>query len=71
MSRNNLRTIGFVMIIVLIAALIVFWSDIQAVTSEAMMEQTDSLVNPKSRNILTQNKTDLLYHYCRARYYVV
>lgn len=45
MNRINLRTIGVVMIFVLIAALIIFWSDIQTALDAAMAEQADSLVD--------------------------
>lgn len=45
MSRENIRTIGFVLIFVALAVLVICFDDIKAMLNEAMMEQADSLVN--------------------------
>ena len=45
MSRESVRNIGYVLLFVAIAVVIIFFDDIQAAVSEMMMEQTDSLVD--------------------------
>lgn len=45
MRRDSLRTIGFVLLFVAIAVLIICFDDIKAMVNEAMMEQTQSLVD--------------------------
>ncbi len=45
MSRDNLRAIGVVLIVVLIVALIIFWSDIKTAIDTVMVRQADSLVD--------------------------
>ena len=45
MSRDNIRTIGFVLIFVALAVLAVCFDDIKAMLNEAMMEQADSLMD--------------------------
>jgi hypothetical protein len=49
MSRENLNMIGFMVLIVLMAVLVIFFDDIKAMVNEAMMEQADSLVNQLRR----------------------
>lgn len=45
MRRDSLRIIGFVLLFVAIAVLIICFDDINAMVNEAMMEQTQSLVD--------------------------
>ena len=45
MRKYSLRTIGFVLVFMVIAALVICFDDIKAMVNEAMMEQTQSLVN--------------------------
>jgi hypothetical protein len=49
MSRESLNMIGFMVLIVLMAVLVIFFDDIKAMVNEAMMEQADSLVNQLRR----------------------
>lgn len=45
MSRDNIRTIGLVMVFVALAVLVIFHDDIKAMLNEAMVEQADSLMD--------------------------
>ena len=45
MRRDSLRTIGFVLVLIVIAVLVICFDDIKAMVNEAMMEQTQSLVD--------------------------
>ena len=45
MSRDNIKTIGFVLIFVVLAVLVICFDDIKAMLNEAMMEQADSLMD--------------------------
>lgn len=45
MRRDSLKTIGFVLLFVVIAVLVIYFDDIKAMVNEAMMEQTQSLVD--------------------------
>ena len=45
MRNENLRTIGMVLLFVIIAAVIICFDDIQTMLNETMMEQTDSILN--------------------------
>lgn len=45
MRRENLRTIGMVLLFAAIAAVIICFDDIRAMLNETMMEQTDSMLN--------------------------
>ena len=45
MRRENIRTIGVVMVFVALAVLLIWFDDIKAMLNEAMMEQADSLVD--------------------------
>lgn len=45
MRRDSLRIIGFVLVFIVIAALVICFDDIKAMVNEAMMEQTQSLVD--------------------------
>ena len=45
MRRENLRTIGMVLLFVVIAAVIICFDDIQTMLNEAMIEQADSLMD--------------------------
>ncbi len=45
MRRDSLKTIGFVLLSVVIAVLVICFDDIKAMVNEAMMEQTQSLVD--------------------------
>ena len=45
MSRESMRTIGYVLLFAAIAVVIIFFDGIWAAVSEMMMEQTDSLVD--------------------------
>ena len=45
MRRDSLRTIGFVLVFIVIAVLVICSDDIKAMVNEAMMEQTQSLVD--------------------------
>lgn len=45
MSRDNIRTIGFVLVFVVLAVLVICFDDIKAMLNEAMVEQADSLVD--------------------------
>lgn len=45
MRRDSLRTIGFVLLFVAITVLIICFDDIKVMVNEAMMEQTQSLVD--------------------------
>ncbi len=45
MSRENIRTIGYVLVFVALAVLIICFDDVKAMWNEAMMEQADSLMD--------------------------
>ena len=45
MRRENFRTIGFVLIFVVLAILVICFDDFKAIITEAMVEQTDSLMD--------------------------
>lgn len=45
MRKYSLRTIGFVLVFMVIAVLVICFDDIKAMVNEAMMEQTQSPVN--------------------------
>ncbi len=45
MNRDKLRTIGFMVVVIFIAAVVIWFDDIRAMVDEAMMEQTDSLMS--------------------------
>lgn len=45
MRRDGIRTVGFVLVVLAIAILVICFDDIKAMMNEAMMEQADSLVN--------------------------
>lgn len=45
MRRDSLKTIGFVLLFVVIVVLVICFDDIKAMVNEAMMEQTQSLVD--------------------------
>ena len=45
MSRDNIRTIVFVLEFVALAVLVICFDDIKAMLNEAMVEQADSLVD--------------------------
>lgn len=45
MRRDSLKTIGFVLLFMVIAVLVICFDDIKAMVNEAMMEQTQSLVD--------------------------
>ena len=45
MSRDKLRTIGFIVVVILIAAAVIWLDDIRAMMDEAMVEQADSLLD--------------------------
>ena len=45
MSRDNIRTIGFVLIFVALAVLVICFDDIKIMFNEAMVEQADSLMD--------------------------
>lgn len=45
MRRDNLKAIGFVLMFVAIVELVICFDDIKAMVNEAMMEQTQSLVD--------------------------
>ena len=45
MSRDSIRTIGFLLVFVVLAVLVICFDDIKAMLNEAMVEQTDSLMN--------------------------
>ena len=45
MSRDNIRTIGFVLVFVVLAVLVICFDDIKAMINEAMVEQADSLMD--------------------------
>ncbi len=45
MRRENLRTIGMVLLFMVIAVVIICFDDIRAMLNETMMEQTDSMLN--------------------------
>ena len=45
MRRENIRTIGVVMVFVTLAVLVICFDDIKAMINSAMMEQADSLVD--------------------------
>ncbi len=45
MSRDNIRTIGFVLVFVALAVLVICFDDIKAMWNEAMMGQADSLMD--------------------------
>ncbi len=45
MSRDRLRTIGFMVAVILIAAAVIWFDDIRAMMNEAMMERADSLMS--------------------------
>ena len=45
MNRENIRTIGFVLLFVALVALVICFDDIKTILDEAMMGQADSLVD--------------------------
>ena len=45
MRRDSLKTIGFVLLFVVISVLVICFDDIKAMVNEAMKEQTQSLVD--------------------------
>lgn len=45
MSRDSIRTIGFVLLFVALAVLVICFDDIKTMLNEAMMEQADWLMN--------------------------
>jgi len=45
MSRDSMRTIGYVLLFAAITVVFIFFDDIRVAVSEMMMEQTDSLVD--------------------------
>ena len=45
MRKVNLRTIGFVLVFVALAVLVICFDDIKAMINAAMMEQADSLMD--------------------------
>ena len=45
MRRDSLRTIGFVLVFIVIAVLVICFDDIQAMVNEVMVEQAESLVD--------------------------
>ena len=45
MSRDNIRTIGFVLVFVILAVLVICFDDIKTMWNEAMMGQVDSLMD--------------------------
>ncbi len=45
MRRESVRTIGFVLVFVALAVLVICFDDIRAMFNEAMVEQADSLVD--------------------------
>lgn len=45
MRRDSLKTIVFVLLFAVIAVLVICFDDIKATVNEAMMEQTQSLVD--------------------------
>lgn len=45
MSRDKLRTIGFVVAVIITAAAVIWFDDIRVMMDEAMMEQADSLMD--------------------------
>ena len=45
MRRDSLRTIGFVLVFIVIAVMVICFDDIQAMVNEAMVEQAESLVD--------------------------
>ena len=45
MSRDSIRTIGFLLVFVVLAVLVICFDDIKAMLNEAMMEQADSLMD--------------------------
>ncbi len=45
MSRDDIRTIVFVLVFVALAVLVICFDDIKAMLNEAMVEQADSLVD--------------------------
>ena len=45
MRRDSLKSIGFVLLFVAIAVLVICFDDIKVMVNEAMMEQAQSLVN--------------------------
>lgn len=49
MSRENIRTIGFVLVFVVLAVLVICFDDIKAMLNEAMVEQADSLMDQPLR----------------------
>ena len=45
MSRDSIRTIGFVLEFVALAVLVICFDDIKAMINEVMVEQADSLMD--------------------------
>ena len=45
MSRDSIRTIGFMLVFVALAVLVICFDDIKAMINEAMVEQADSLMD--------------------------
>lgn len=45
MRRDNLRTIGYLLVFIALAMLVIFFDDIEAMINQAMAEQTQSLMD--------------------------
>ncbi len=45
MIRDKLMTIGFIVVVILIAMVVIWFDDIRAMMDEAMVEQADSLMD--------------------------
>lgn len=45
MRRESIRTIGFVLVLIALAVLVICFDDIKAMFNEAMVEQADSLMD--------------------------
>ena len=45
MRRESIRTIGFVLVFIALAVLVIRFDDIKAMINEAMVEQADSLMD--------------------------
>ena len=45
MSRDKLRTIGFMVVVIFIAVTVIWFDDIRAMMDETMVEQADSLMD--------------------------
>ena len=45
MCKDKLRTMGFIVVVILIAAAVIWFDEIRAMMDEAMVEQADSLMD--------------------------